>query len=748
MFGDDFIVVSKDTVASEINYYSMDTSCSTTMVETDASTDGIRGIAIASDTASDSDIYMIDGSNNQIEKVELGSASNTDGSRNTEIDLGANGHQGKQRGLDFINWDNGNDWFVVGYTTGGNSAEHVKVIDSTGSKQGGWTLNSDEYNPVFNEEENDDYRVWTMDNNGNGGGDIRALAIEDLWAGGGSRRAAYSDGLAPDSDITNVDLTEVSGTIDAPSAKDSNADVDVQIKDANGNWQTIKQYSEGSGSGQSFTVGESALDNDGAFDSMDVFEFRVRFRWYKVKHGDGFDPALKSLSWKYEYYEDDGTVTSTRVSVKDAKNFKYVKVNGSSSGDASVDVQLLDNSKSVLVQDQIVDLPHSLDISGVSTSNDEVYVRIKEHTSGSETPELTGWSLSYEGNPSPNITKTQVTYNKSNTTKKNVTDINSTVGSVDTFNISEVNQSADNVTWKLDGAIDNETSVTGNGPFSYTKKWGIGEVGENTINGEISNANGTDSVTWNVNVTQSESTVTDTEENDDGTETTLAIIGDDSYSASSGTFETQQTFEVSDNDSAEIDVTLSYNDSVITVISGPESAEVTSGSSITWEFLVTKTNYDGRPITIEATYTNLSASKTIQVSSASGGLVGTGTDESILSNAWLGIPFGDLLDRADYILIQTVLAGGLVAGIWLHHFRIIPLPGFVAGLLNWQGWMAKVGTSLIVGTLVAGVQIWPWWTFIAGGTVGVLTFVVSELTVGQTVAKVRSLIGGAIRKVT
>ena len=129
-----------------MRFYSLDvSSCSFTEVELFSTTDGTRGIAPAEDTGSDSDVYMLDGSNNEIEQVELGSSSDSgDGSRSSEVGIPT----GKQRGLEYVQWQNGEEWFFVGYTTAGNSNERLKVIDETGTKDGGWSMLTDEYNPV------------------------------------------------------------------------------------------------------------------------------------------------------------------------------------------------------------------------------------------------------------------------------------------------------------------------------------------------------------------------------------------------------------------------------------------------------------------------------------------------------------------------------------------------------------------------------------------------------------------------
>lgn len=106
------------------------------------------------------------------------------------------------------------------------------------------------------------------------------------------------------------------------------------------------------------------------------------------------------------------------------------------------------------------------------------------------------------------------------------------------------------------------------------------------------------------------------------------ISGDSSFSGLSPgeSFTVTETFLVVGQANAVIDVELQYDTSKVELISGTDTQTVTSGSSISWTFLV-KDPVNGRPITILAESNNQARSKDIGVATiGSTGLIGSFDD--------------------------------------------------------------------------------------------------------------------------
>lgn len=492
--GSELTVLTVDTVVADTNFYEVDLdTCSFNLLGT-FSQAGKRGMATHESDSSKR--YFIDGGGNQIEIIDLDTG-------NVQQDF-LSIPTGQQRGLDVIEWPDGEVWFLVGYTTNGNSAQHVRVFrKSDGQELDQWALSSGEYNPVWNPE-NDEKRVWTMDDNGNGGGDIRGLAIVDLWAGDGAGTIKYSRSLSGESGITNHDLTSVTWAGEAPNAyKGTTGQIEFQVKNDNNNWETLDTVSEGTGS-FSNTISDTQLGS--RFDSVDNFEYRVIYgNNYKIKGTTTTNPKVTSVSWDYEWYSTPGTIESTELNTQDVKNFSTVEVDGTSGG-SGVQLQILDRNQTVVWDSDNhggnKQPSATFDISDLSASFSTrfVYVRVILETTGGGTPGVTGWRITYDGNPSLEVIEYAATVTKQNTTIVNDTSVTSEIGSTDTFYINETNQTVDSITWKVNGQIIKSEDVSGTGPFSASYTWSSAETGINSLSADLSNRNGTTSHTWAVEI--------------------------------------------------------------------------------------------------------------------------------------------------------------------------------------------------------------------------------------------------------
>lgn len=102
----------------------------------------------------------------------------------------------------------------------------------------------------------------------------------------------------------------------------------------------------------------------------------------------------------------------------------------------------------------------------------------------------------------------------------------------------------------------------------------------------------------------------------------IIIEGPDSYARQAGTaVQVSQTFTTLGQD---IDVTMAYDDDVLTLISGPTATTVNSGETVTWEFIVEQAGYSGEPIQLHAISeaddgTQMSQDKYISISSRESG---------------------------------------------------------------------------------------------------------------------------------
>lgn len=459
---------------------------------------------LAQDESANDIFYIIDGNDNGIDRVDASDGSTT----SNFIDI----PQGKQRGLDVHEWPNGDKWYFVGYTTGGNQDNYVLVLDSNGnildeySPGGDWA-----YNPVYNDRPGASQTYANIigmgdNDDNNDGGNLYSTAPTYNWADDGSGDVVYTGSLSTESGIsdhwmnTSVSDREVTWTVDQFDSAYKGGSGRLDFEGYNGNtWVTLDSVSPGS-------TGEFSASLPGSFDGLNEFQFRVRMVGnHKVKSRTSDSPNVQigGFSWDYSWYSTDGVIESTRLNTQDVKEFTEITVEGVDGGQ-DVTIELLDKNGNVLTsQDKSGSSPPwTLDVSGVTIDDsvEYVYVRTKLQTDGLSTPQVSGWQLTYEGNPSAAVESYSAVVGEDDTLVESQTSVTSEIGSQDEFTIESVNQTIDSVTWKVNGNTIKSQDVSSKGPFSATYTWGNAQTGVNSVTAELENRNGTTSRTWDVNV--------------------------------------------------------------------------------------------------------------------------------------------------------------------------------------------------------------------------------------------------------
>ena len=292
-------------------------------------------------------------------------------------------------------------------------------------------------------------------------------------------------------------------------------------------------------------------------------------------------------------------------------------------------------------------------------------------------PEITGWNATVGGQTTEEV------------------QLDTGIGSSDRFALTDVsvpdNQEVQAVEW----FVDQEKVLTQNAPpYEFTREWGESDSGQVDVTAEVVGLeNARSQKQWTLQVRD------------------IGIIGESSGAASQGeVIEVRQTFRTFTGDSEKIDVEVSYNEDVLRLISDNSSlsSTVTSGESRTWEFQLTDSDYEGDPITISATQSDRTATKTFSITqrSAGGFLPGGGGDSPlslVLGNTWLG--FLGLGSTLTYIL-QGVAGAGLFGLVWAQDTGRVSVPVVGRELDRLDFWIKAIG-GYALGALVAGVTI-PW----------------------------------------
>ncbi|MFC6755856.1 YncE family protein [Halomicroarcula sp. GCM10025894] len=675
--GGEVIIHGRDVVAETSNFYVYDySSCSQDNIATFSGAGTNRGMA--PHESNTDHVYVINGNQNEIVELDL-----ANGDYVSRLDIPG----GKQRGLDIKQWPDGTVWFIISYD-GGNGEEEIQIIEKS-SRDVVRTFtsgNGESYAALWNDHPNEQ-RIFTTDSNN----ELTGVTPVNLWAGDGEGKARYERTLTNDSEITNHDLKGISWSGEAPSAfKGSSGRIELQAENKNGKWETLDSYGAGYGS-FSNTVN---LGSD--YDFVESIDYRVVLTDnYKIRGGSA-NPKVTDVSWDYEYYDDSGTVSSTTVNAGSVQSFENLTFNGTPGGE-DIDVTVLDKNGNVEYSKTGVKPNATLDLSSVSAdySTENVEVLFDLSTGGFRTPKLSGYDLNYQSyvEPPPNITSSSATVADRETTE---TQVQTVIGSKDTYTIENVNQTVGEVRWYVDDTLVKNESVSESGPYSYTHTFE--KAGDHTVVGVVENttSNTVDDQQWDV------------------TSNKVAIQGKGSYSTSSQFFTTTQTFKAVSDDS--IEYRLEYNESIVELTSGKESGTVTSGGSVTWDFSVKQENYTGQPITVVASYGGTEVKKPITVSSvrSSGFILGSGDSLTFFTNTWSSfLPFGD--DPGVYILIQGILGTGLFAALWLHHLGIAWLPDviFVKRLYELPFW-TKLLVSIDGALLITGLGLVPWGVLLVG----------------------------------
>jgi len=490
-------------------------------------------------------------------------------------------------------------------------------------------------------------------------------------------------------------LSNIEVSFNAPQLWGS-YDVELQKQESDeSTWSTI-------GSGQ--VSGSGSMTFSGG--SFDVASSGVQFRLRLIPgqhHGISGNVRVTDFTFDYSYYPNSGSVlghdqndSSLGIDVGRATEIRNINVSGASPSGSSVDLEVTNKDGRTVYSGSSV-LGSSLNVTDQinesKNANQRLFLNFDYNTNGLTTSNLTGFDIAYEPRPpSPEITDWSFTTEGVTTSN---TSVSTTIDTNNTFTVEEVNQSVDYVDWYVDGQHVETQEVSGTGPFSITKLWT--NNGEHTVRAETySTDSGTDAVEWNVDVYN------------------VLISGDDTVSSSTQ-FTLEPQFTVLGDPNAEIDFALNYNKSIVEKISGPDSGVLRSGGSKEWIFVVKNdvpAGYSGEPIEIVAKYDGKTTNKNISLSTLDdGGVIvgeGGGLDFSVLSNTWTDfLPLGG--NPTPYFWIQGILAGGIVAAIWLQHLKLAWLPWPVSDLLNELQVWTKVVLSVDIFTLVLGMTIVPWW---------------------------------------
>lgn len=512
----------------------------------------------------------------------------------------------------------------------------------------------------------------------------------------------------------------------------SGIDVTFNAPQLWGNYKVVLRKKEADESSWT-TIGSKTGDEKTTFDgsNFDVNSSGVQFRLKLIPgqhHGlrRGERVRVESFNLDYSYYAQSGQVLGHAENNSDlgidmgrAKEIKYLNFSGLTELNSQIDLNVVNKDGQTVYSASSI-IGKNLNVTGSTINeskyaNQRLFLELDYSSKGLQTTEFTGFDIAYEPRPpSPKITDWFGITSEGNTTDRT---IQTGTGAENTFVVQDINQSVEYIDWYVDGDVVKHQSVSGDGPYSFNTTWS--DDGSHTVRGEVYNLDsGSDSVKWDVDVYY------------------LIIGGQDSYSVGpQSSFETTQRFTVFDVPSADVNYTLEYNASVVKLLSGSEAGTISTGNSLTWEFLVqgNVSDYSGQPITIRANYRNWTTSKNITVSvGKSGGVLVSGPGVSfgnLLSNTWLELVVQGL-GKDTYIVIQGILALGIFAAIWLHHLGYASIPVFGGSLASIQLW-TKVLLSLGIFTLVTGFNpvFWVfqvaisagiWWKWLSNGNISLL----------------------------
>ena len=671
----DLIITGRDTFVSTTNVYEYDVdNCEKNkLFSRGAGGSNNRGAAVH-----DSKVYVISGSAGAGDDV-IDTSELSTGNAAGEVDI----PDGAPRGLDIKEWPDGTVWLFVSYT-GEDGEEELQIIRESDEKviKTFTSTNGDTYTAAWHHGEK---KVFTVDGNN----DIEKITPVNLWKGDGEAKVKYKDTLSQDPSITDHDVKSISWDGEAPSAyKDSGGTIKLQVKDLNGNWQTVDSYTAGTGS---FS---NTVTLDANFHGLEQLTYRVVFTDnYKIR-GSSSNPKVTDVSWNYDYYSSSGRIESDSLNADGVQGFQNVTLNGTPGGE-NVDVVLLDSDGNVEYQNQDVAPNATLNLSSVPTdySTQQVSLRFTMESSGLQSPGVTGWQLNYERAPEtpPKIEETHATIGGENTTSDNVY---SAIRSNDSFYVDEVNEPIDQVTWYVDGENQATRNVSGTGPFAFNYTWE--ETGVRTVTAEVLNESTgrLSSTTWNVTVYD------------------ILIGGRNAFSESPGNvFEFEQRFEVFEVSGEKIEFEVSWNASIVKRISGPTGGNVSFGDSRIWKFQALEGDYEGYPITITASYGDKTAEKQLFLTTTSSGAIYGGGDDSgegsVLTNTWIRWVIDDLTTQTS-LIIQAAFTVVWATILWLHHFGLVWLPGPISRVLDRRPTGSKGAFTVIVGTLTLGLGILPW----------------------------------------
>lgn len=505
---------------------------------------------------------------------------------------------------------------------------------------------------------------------------------------------------------------DVSGSVDIAASVYDDYDFEVQTRDADGQWE----------SHDSATIaaeqGTETIHFDTEFE--ETLELRVNFQPDgNVRLGEiPPDPRVSSIDLDHEYHASDGSLRAhdaydegSGIDISNVGELDEITFDGENNDDSQVDVDLVNREEEVLCEfEDVVDSRVDLEDCDIDTSqyeNQEVFLDFQYDSTGGESDTLEAWELTYDEHQYDiDITDWEVIggYESDDPREIDETQFRSAIQSTDLFTVTDVegdnlDGEIDDVRWYVNNdEVEHYEDVPADEPFGFNQTWD--ESGTHTVTAEVFNEDhGTATQSWEVSVYD------------------ILIGGQDSYSGSQGdVINVVQQFQVFETDDAEIEYELEYDEDVVIPIhhedtNGTINGTVDSGMTQEWEFQIQKAGYSGEPIEITATYDDVGTEKTIQVSSRSGGgWPGVGDDiaDNVLSNTWLESLIGGIVDveESTYIYVQTILTGGLLGALWLHHRRVI---GFPVGneALDSISARHKVAFSSVVGALGVGL-ILPW----------------------------------------
>ncbi|QCC60226.1 hypothetical protein DVR14_21070 (plasmid) [Natrinema thermotolerans] len=503
----------------------------------------------------------------------------------------------------------------------------------------------------------------------------------------------------------------VSGTVDVAGDVYDKYEFQVQTRTGSGSWQTHDSFDIPDGKSDS-----KELTFNTELNGSGEVSLRVQFRPSgEVRLADnGNAPQITDISLDHEHYDSNETVRAhdqfdpeQGLDFSEARALDELVVEGTNTTGASITAEFVNQQDEVVctvpdVVNSRVDLRNECAINFTEYKNQHLFLDF-EFISESGTDTLESWELTYEESTKDvEITDWKVTGGYNSDTPRDIeqTQFRSAIDSTDRFQITgvegnDITSNVDDVRWYVNGdEVEHYTDVPVGDIPPLEQTWN--ESGRHTVTAEVFHGgHGTDTQSWEVSVYD------------------ILIGGQDSFSESpGGTIHVTQQFQVFEIDDAEIEYELEYDEDIVRKVSGPDNGTVDSGMSKSWEFQVVAEDYTGEPITITATHDDVRVEKSISISTAtSGGAVGSiGADftDSVVANTWLEWPLGGFVDlgQGTYIQTQTILTGGLVSVIWLHHFGTIALPVGDWTLRQLQT-RTKVGLSAIIG--VAGVGfVLPW----------------------------------------